>query len=141
MTRHILAAVLMVAGALTSVRVVEPAVASNNVEHVFYVAANGKDEWSGQLEAPVAAGTDGPFATLTRARDAVRQLKYQNGGQLDQPVNVLVRGGTYRFTEPLRLSGGDSGTLRCPVTYAAFPGETPVLSGGRIVDDWQPYQG
>ena len=132
MTRHILAAVLMVAGALTSVRVVEPAVASNNVEHVFYVAANGKDEWSGQLEAPVAAGTDGPFATLTRARDAVRQLKYQNGGQLDQPVNVL---------EPLRLSGGDSGTLRCPVTYAAFPGETPVLSGGRIVDDWQPYQG
>lgn len=41
----------------------------------FYVAVNGLDAWSGQLPAPNPRGTDGPFATLARARDGVRQLK------------------------------------------------------------------
>ena len=43
-------------------------------EAMFYVAGDGSDEWSGTLPAPNAACTDGPFATLVRARDAVRQL-------------------------------------------------------------------
>ena len=42
---------------------------------VFYVAPNGRDAWSGTLAEPNGAGTDGPFATLARARDAIRQLK------------------------------------------------------------------
>ena len=42
---------------------------------VFYVATNGNDAWSGKLPAPNDAKTDGPFATITKARDAVRQLK------------------------------------------------------------------
>jgi len=36
----------------------------------FYVATNGNDTWSGRLPAPNTAGTDGPFATLTRAGGA-----------------------------------------------------------------------
>ena len=63
----------------------------------FYVATNGNDAWSGTLPAPNAAGTDGPFATLTRARDTIRQLKAN--GDLDQPLKVLVRGGTYYLPE------------------------------------------
>ena len=42
---------------------------------VFYVATNGNDAWSGRLPAPNDAKTDGPFATITKARDAIRQLK------------------------------------------------------------------
>ncbi|MDD4019648.1 MAG: hypothetical protein PHV28_17095, partial [Kiritimatiellae bacterium] len=41
----------------------------------FYVSTKGNDAWSGGLPAPNRAGTDGPFATVTRARDAVRALK------------------------------------------------------------------
>ena len=41
-------------------------------ERTIYVAPNGNDTWSGRLAAPDAAGTDGPFATLERARDEVR---------------------------------------------------------------------
>ena len=42
----------------------------------FYVSTIGNDDWSGKLPEPNADGTDGPFATVTRARDAVRLMKY-----------------------------------------------------------------
>jgi hypothetical protein len=109
--------------------------------HIFYVATDGNDEWSGRLANVNENRDDGPFATLTRARDAIRQLKFRNDRQLDRPVDVLVRGGTYHFREPLRLSGGDSGTESYPITYAAYPKETPVLTGGMVIEGWQPYQG
>ena len=55
----------------------------------FFVATNGDDDWSGGLPDPNEAGTDGPFATLHRARDAVRELK-QEGARND--IVVLIRG-------------------------------------------------
>ena len=39
----------------------------------FHVATSGNDAWSGSLSEPNAAGTDGPFATLERARDAAQK--------------------------------------------------------------------
>jgi hypothetical protein len=47
------------------------ATASANI--TFYLAPDGNDAWSGRLERPNAARTDGPLATLTGARDAVRK--------------------------------------------------------------------
>ena len=41
----------------------------------FHVGPEGRDDWSGTLAAPNAAGTDGPFATIARARDAVRRFR------------------------------------------------------------------
>ncbi|MEJ7614356.1 MAG: hypothetical protein SQA66_12055, partial [Candidatus Fervidibacter sacchari] len=38
----------------------------------FYVAVNGNDSWSGRLPSPNRTKTDGPFATLQRALDAVK---------------------------------------------------------------------
>jgi hypothetical protein len=38
----------------------------------FYVAPGANDAWSGLLPTPNAAKTDGPFATLERARDEIR---------------------------------------------------------------------
>ena len=46
----------------------------------FYVATNGNDAWSGTLPNPNDKATDGPFATLLRARDATRF-----GSRLDLP--------------------------------------------------------
>src|SRR5262245_55763489 len=98
-------------------------------ELTFHVAADGKDANPGTRERP--------FATFGRAREAVRALKRQHGGAPRSPVTVLVRGGTHRLTEPLLLTAEDSGTAACPVTWRAFPGETPVLSGGRRVTGWK----
>ena len=98
----------------------------------FYVATTGNDGWTGKLAAPNAAATDGPFATLDRARRAVRELKTKG----KKPVTVLIRGGTYELSAPVVFEPGDSGTAKAPVMYAAFPGETPVLSGGTRIAGW-----
>ena len=100
----------------------------------FYVSPEGKDSWSGHLPEPNAAGTDGPFATLERARDAVRDLK--RSARLTGPVVVYLRGGRYPVTGPISFGPEDSG----PVTYTAYPGETPVLDGGRRIEGWQRTQ-
>ena len=41
----------------------------------FHVSPAGNDSWSGTVAVPNAAGTDGPFRSPERARDAVRALK------------------------------------------------------------------
>ena len=102
----------------------------------LYVSPEGRDTWSGGLPKPNQAGTDGPFATVVRARDAVRTLKA--AGPLSTPVTVLLRGGRYYVTEPLQFGPQDSGTEACPITYAAYPGETPELIGGRRLTGFTP---
>jgi len=103
----------------------------------FYVATQGNDAWSGRLAEPNEAQTDGPFATLERARDAIRQLK-QAGTLPPGGVTVEVRGGTYLRERPWELSAEDSGTETAPITYRARPGEEVRLVGGRAVTGWQP---
>ncbi len=100
----------------------------------FYVSPHGSDRWSGTRPDVRAGGSDGPFATLERARDAVRSLKASRHGH---PVTVLMRGGVYRLSRPLVFQPEDSGTADAPVIYAAYPGERPVISGGRQIRGWK----
>ncbi|HYD69130.1 right-handed parallel beta-helix repeat-containing protein [Azospirillum sp.] len=94
---------------------------------VVYVSPRGDDRWTGRSPEPSPDGRDGPFATLDRALAAVR-----GGG----PKTVLLRGGTYRLTEPVRLGPEDEG-----LRIAAFPGERPVFSGGEAVGPFQAEAG
>ncbi len=104
---------------------------------VFYVAPAGNDAWSGTLPAPNGAKTDGPFATPQRARDAARAAKVTGAA----PCRVVLRAGTYALAEPLVLGPEDSGTPEAPVTWEAFPGEKPVLSGGQTITGWRVQPG
>lgn len=104
---------------------------------VFYVAPNGNDRWSGKRKTPNAAKTDGPFATLARSRNAIRTLKRQQGGELKQPVTVLLRGGTYFLNEPLVFTPEDSGTTDSTISYQAYRQEKPIISGGRRITGWK----
>lgn len=122
--------------AMTFGLVVLTSAADRAPEADFFVSPAGDDRWSGTKPAPDAGRTDGPFGTLTRARDAVRGLKAK--GAVARPLRVLVRGGRYELGEPLRFGPEDSGTAAAPVVYAAYPGETPVLCGGRRVSGWKP---
>lgn len=101
---------------------------------VLYVAPNGNDAWSGRLAEPAANGQDGPLLTLTAARDALRRIAAEPDRQ---PATVLLRGGRYFLAEPLELGPEDSGTAAAPVTWAAYPGETPMLTGGRELAGWR----
>ncbi|HIE50307.1 MAG TPA: hypothetical protein EYP85_00990 [Armatimonadetes bacterium] len=94
----------------------------------YFVAPNGNDAWSGRLPEPNADRTDGPFATLARAQEALRAEKGER--------TVYVRGGTYYLPEPLTLTPEDSGSR-----FLAYPGERPVLSGGRPITGWRKGKG
>jgi parallel beta-helix repeat protein len=109
-------------------------------ETTFFVAPSGSSAWSGRLAAANAQQNDGPFATLIQARNAVRELKVREKG-LKAPITVMVRGGKYHLSETLELTESDSGTRECPITWRAYPDETPVLSGGRVVSGWRPFKG
>ena len=71
----------------------------------FYVSVSGSDSWSGKVDAPNTQNSDGPFKTLERARDAVRELKKQKATD----IVVLVREGVYQLTETVVFTLEDSG--------------------------------
>jgi hypothetical protein len=104
----------------------------------FYVAANGNDDWSGKLPDINKGKTDGPFATLQRAREAVGAV---NNKLLRQAISVLVREGKYYLKRPVLLGEKDSGGPGFPIAYKAYPGEKVVLSGGKVISGWKPYEG
>ena len=92
----------------------------------FHVAPTGNDSNPGTA--------DKPFATLQRARDAIRALKAK--GPLAEPVTVNVAAGDYALAEPLVLTPDDSGSAQAPVTYQSAGGRA-VLSGGRKIAGWR----
>ncbi|MDD5705233.1 MAG: right-handed parallel beta-helix repeat-containing protein [Kiritimatiellae bacterium] len=108
-------------------------VSRTNTSAEFFVSTDGNDGWSGRRPRHSRAGSDGPFATLARARDAVRELKQRQGGRLASPVTVWVLGGCYHLEQPLALTAEDSGTAEAPVVYRAWPGAEVRLIGGRQV--------
>jgi len=136
----------------------------------FYVSEKGMDIWSGTLPIPNEEGTDGPYATLKRAQQAVKELKSNVYFPKVDPVEtrwigsphplgkgkdilVLIREGFYSLDEPLIFSAEDGGErieTNLPtgafeyhklkdhyVTYAAYPGEEPIISGGKKVKNWK----
>jgi len=105
----------------------------------FYVAVNGNDAWSGRRAAPNRGKTDGPFATLEKARDAVRQLKGRDGIPAGG-VSVWVRGGAYKAAQTFKLEAADSGSEKSPIVYRAFKGEKPIFSGALRVMGFQPVR-
>src|SRR5215213_1728312 len=68
----------------------------------LYIAPTGRDTWTGRLDAPNRDHTDGPLATLERARDIVRKTKHQHqlpaGG-----IIVELAAGTYQREETFEL--------------------------------------
>jgi len=85
-------------------------------ETVFHVALTGSDLNPGTRRKP--------FATLERARQAVR-----TAGS-DKVRWVIVHGGSYELRSTFTLDRLDSGTAIHPVTWQAAPGESVSLVGG-----------
>jgi hypothetical protein len=116
------AAILLaeVPGAMNSAAVVS----AQSAFATFYVSPSGNDANPGTEAAP--------FRTLERARTAVRSV---NAG-MSGPVIVYLRGGVYTLTSTLTFGAQDSGMNGFQVVYAAYPGETPVISGGQAITGW-----
>lgn len=93
----------------------------------FVVAPDGDDDNTG-------TGAQ-PFKTLARARDAVRAINNNMGDD----IHVIIRGGTYRLTTPVRFTPEDSASNGFRIFYKAYPGETPVFSGAVAITDWSRH--
>ena len=100
----------------------------------LYIAPDGSDAWSGRRLQPNSEHTDGPLASLSGARDALRRLK--SAGAVAEPARIVIADGTYRMTGPLVLTAEDSGTPQAPIRYEAAVGAHPVFSGGRVIGGW-----
>ncbi len=95
----------------------------------FYVAPAGSDANAGTKASP--------FATLERAREAVRSLKQT--GQLPQNgLTVWLRQGDFVRTNALELTEADSGTGKAPILWQAYGEERVRLVGGRVLTGFQP---
>ena len=97
----------------------------------LFVSPSGNDLWTGSLAEPNADRTDGPLATLNVARALVRERRAK--AMISGHLTVWIRGGRYATTKPIIFEPADS----APVTYAAYPGEQPVLDGGVRIKSWR----
>lgn len=86
----------------------------------FFVSPAGSDAQPGTAASP--------FATLGRARAAIREVKA--AGRTAEPCTVWLRGGDYPVAESFVLTAADSGSAAAPVTYRNVAGEIVRLRGG-----------
>ncbi len=104
----------------------------------FHVSPSGKDQWSGRLASRNVDSSDGPFATLSRARDAIRQLK-KSSGLPEGGVTVWIAPGMYSLEQGFELTAEDSGASGKPIVYRAAEGQVRV-TGGKIVTGWRKIE-
>lgn len=100
----------------------------------IYVSPSGDDHWSGQLETANAGRTDGPVASLVRARDLIRAEAPHAGAE------VVIAGGTYFLDSNVEFSNEDSGSREAPIVYRAREGQEVRLIGGREVNGFSPVK-
>lgn len=93
----------------------------------IYVSPTGNDKNPGTK--------DQPLATLTGARDFIRDIRVK--GTVNGRINVIFMKGTYFMSEPLVLSKDDSGNEGSPVIYRSDAGAEPVFKGGIEITGWE----
>lgn len=95
----------------------------------LHVAPGGNDANAGTRTEP--------FATLERARDAVRT---RNAAQsaLREQTTVWLHAGDYFRTNALEFTSADSGTAESPIIWRAYRNQTVRLLGGRILNGFTP---
>jgi hypothetical protein len=103
------------------------AIALNNGEpqYTYHVAVNGDDANPGT--------EDRPFATIEHARDVIRTIS----SNMQSPIEVIIHGGTYSISQPIKFTQNDSGQNGYDIIYRAAEGETPIFSGGVNVTNWE----
>lgn len=84
----------------------------------IWVSPRGSDADPGTRAAPLAS--------LPSAQRAARKSLHLHP---KLGVSVILRGGTYRLERPLKLTAADSGPSGAMVSYRAYEGEQPVISG------------
>ena len=104
----------------------------------LYVSPSGNDSWTGRISAPDKAKSDGPFATIAGARDAIRRMK-ETGSLPEKRILVEVGEGVYEMPQPFELSSVDGGKdSLSTIIYEGQKGKEVRLTGGKYIPEWEP---
>ena len=113
--------------------------------HIYYIASNGNDKWSGRLSSPNANNTDGPWRNLSmiwyaNARSYPRGTFFKPGDRI-----LLRRGDVWNAKDNialperswdggyLNLPRGLRGGANLPIVIGAYgTGNRPVIDGRNI---------
>ncbi|MCX8064156.1 MAG: right-handed parallel beta-helix repeat-containing protein [Candidatus Hydrogenedentes bacterium] len=103
----------------------------------IYVSPKGDDNWSGEIEEPNSEKTNGPFATINRALDKVKEIRKNFSEDSQSTVKIIIREGIYNIITPLVIEPEHSGTEKAPTIIENYPEEKPVISGGIEIKEWK----
>lgn len=95
---------------------------SASIAEDFHVSPYGKDSNQGTTERP--------FATLRRARDAVRQHAR------NEAITVWLHDGIHYLQQPLTLTAVDSGSDQHPIVYRGLKDGAVISGGQRLTLNW-----
>lgn len=95
----------------------------------LYVSPNGSDANVGSK--------DKPFATVAKARDAVRE---KIAGGMKGDVVIEIAPGNYFHSEPIRFDERDGGRDGHTVIYRGAAREGARLYGGQAATKWEKYK-
>ncbi|MBE6627196.1 MAG: right-handed parallel beta-helix repeat-containing protein [Ruminococcaceae bacterium] len=87
-----------------------------------YVAVNGKNDADGTKK--------NPYATITAARDAIRDIDRAGLSGID----IYVTAGVYSITEPVSFDEEDGGSKNCPVRIIGEDG-AQIVGGAAFTKD------
>ena len=95
----------------------------------IYVATNGSDSNDGSK--------DKPLASVAAALRKARELRRLNDGAVANGIHIIVAGGVYQLYQPITIRPEDAGTALSKTFIEAAAGQTPVFSGGFIINNWK----
>lgn len=92
--------------------------------------------WECMLPVPVQAQSQTCSYTvsdITSLFNVQNTIRGEISGGLTRSIVVCLNGGTYFITSPLQFDNRDSGTDKYSITYQSTPGQSAVISGGKII--------
>ncbi len=95
----------------------------------IYVSPSGNDRNNGSASTPKA--------TVSSALRQLREMRRLNAPGIENGINIILKGGTYHFYEPLYVRPEDSGTSQSPTSICGAEGEKVIISGGVEIINWK----
>lgn len=94
----------------------------------IYVSPTGNDQNSGKSD-------DAPLSTLQKALDNWAAIK--KSGQTVSEVTILLAGGTYHLSEPVRITPENGGSENTTLIIRSADNQKAVFNGARKISGWK----
>lgn len=95
----------------------------------IYVSSTGNDANLGTASAPKAS--------VSAALRQAREMRRLNSVDIENGINIILKGGTYQLYEPLYVRPEDSGTPQSPTIICGEDMEKVIISGGLKITNWK----